>query len=576
MKHKQAKSGKDGVPAYTIAEQIERTIRYIGLQLHRYSRRIGRRVLRLLKKPFFWIGTIFYAGWLFIRRRVGRLIQSSGGDLKDIARDISASRSHLYRSIYIDRERPLRVLHRYAGAAFRRYRRLFERCFHILLPVAGCVAMILTITYFSGVTFALEVRYNGQSLGYIADESIYTEAWDSASQLVGLNQGEQILSSRPDYAVRIVEPGELTDEDTLRDRLIEASDYDLVDACGIYIDGSLLCAVRNETDAIRVMDTMLEPVRQQNPDALVDFVEEVEYVQGLYPDTEEIIWDADRLLDTVSGTKEAAVNYTVQAGDTISGIAQQYDKSSSELLAMNPGLTEEIYLGQVLTVSNEVRFLQVRVIRTELRDEEIPYSTVETDSDRYYRGIRKTTREGENGIDRVTELVSYVNGTKIGAEEVARERIKDPVDKLVTVGTRYAAGLPGGTITSGGGQMLWPVDGLNQVSSPYGYRSSGMHRGLDISGSGATGHRILAAESGFVEHAAYDWDYGYNVIIDHGGGLKTRYAHCSSLSVTAGQYVEMGEVIGRVGNTGALSRGAHLHFEVIRYGERINPLPYIT
>ncbi|HIR53797.1 MAG TPA: M23 family metallopeptidase [Candidatus Onthovicinus excrementipullorum] len=58
-------------------------------------------------------------------------------------------------------------------------------------------------------------------------------------------------------------------------------------------------------------------------------------------------------------------------------------------------------------------------------------------------------------------------------------------------------------------------------------------------------------------------------------GLKTRYAHCSSLNVTAGQYVEVGEVIGRVGNTGR-SEGAHLHFEVIRYGQRVNPLPYIT
>ena len=76
-------------------------------------------------------------------------------------------------------------------------------------------------------------------------------------------------------------------------------------------------------------------------------------------------------------------------------------------------------------------------------------------------------------------------------------------------------------------------------------------------------------------YAGYDSDYGYNVIIDHGGGLETRYAHCSSLSVTAGQYVEMGEEIGRVGNTGD-SEGPHLHFEVYKYGTRVNPLPYIT
>lgn len=553
-------------------------LRYIGLQLHRYTRRLGRRIWRLLKQPTFWIGTMLYALWLFIARRVRRLAHDASGDVRSLARDVSASRSHFYRAVYVDGEKFLTVLRRYMRAAFRRYRSLFGRVFHIAFPVAGCVVLIATVGYFSSTTLALEVRYNGQSLGYISDESVYTQAQNSANQLIGLSQQEKgvPLQAYPDYVLRAIDPGELMDAATLRDRLIEASDYDLVDACGVYIDGTLLCAVRNETDAIRVMDTMLEPVRQQNPGTLVDFVENVEYVQGVYPDLPEIMWDAAKLLDTVTGTKEEAVNYTVQAGDTISGIAQRYDKSSSELFAMNPGLTEELHLGQVITVSNEVRFLQVRVIKTEQREEEIPYNTVETASDRYYKGIRKTTREGENGLDRVTELVSYVDGVKIGAEEVSRERIKDPVDKQVTVGTRYAVGLPGGVITSGGGQMLWPVDGLNQVSSPFGYRSSGMHRGLDISGSGATGHRIRAAESGFVEHATYDWDYGYNVIINHGGGLKTRYAHCSSISVAAGQYVEMGDEIGRVGNTGKLSRGAHLHFEVIRYGERINPLPYIT
>lgn len=555
-----------------------RFLRYIGLQLHRYTRRLGRRIWRLLKQPAFWIGTMLYAMWLFMARRVRRLARNASGDVRSLARDVSASRSHFYRAVYVDEEKFLTVLRRYMMAAFQRYRGLFGRLFHVAFPIAGCVVMIATVSYFSSATLALEVRYNGQSLGYISDESVYTQAQNSANQLIGLSQEEQEvpLQGYPDYVLRSIDPGELMDAATLRDRLIEASDYNLVDACGIYIDGALLCAVRNETDAIRVMDTMLEPVRQQNPGTLVDFVEDVEYVQGVYPDLPEIMWDAAKLLDTVTGTKQEAVHYTVQAGDTISGIAQRYDKSSEELFAMNPDLTEELHLGQVLTVSNEVRFLQVRVIKTEQREEEIPYNTVETASDRYYKGIRKTTREGENGLDRVTELVSYVDGVKIGAEEVSRERIQDPVDKQVTVGTRYAVGLPGGTITSGGGQMLWPVDGLNQVSSPFGYRSSGMHRGLDISGSGATGHRIRAAESGFVEHATYDWDYGYNVIINHGGGLKTRYAHCSSICVTEGQYVEMGDEIGRVGNTGKLSRGAHLHFEVIRYGERINPLPYIT
>ena len=554
-----------------------RWLRYVGLQTHRYARRLTRRTLRLLRRLLYQIGAVLYAAWLVIDRRLFGGIRSACREAGAILRDISAVRSHIYRSVLVDGERRGRVLRRYIKAALDRYRGFFGRIFHILLPVAGCAVLVMTISYFGGVTFALEINYNGQSLGYIEDESVYNEAHDSANELIGMNQGENgnVLKTQPTYSLQIVQPGELTDTQTLRDRLIEASDYDLTDACGVYIDGELLCAVRNETDAPRGTDTLLEPARQENPGPIVDFVEKVEYGQGLYPDLPGILWDADRLLETISGTRESAVHYTVAAGDTLAGIAQRYGKTSSELIAMNPGLTENLSEGQMITVSAEARFLQVRVIKTEQRDEEIPYETIRTESDRYFKGINKTTREGQNGLDHVTELVSYVDGVRIGAEEVSRERIREPVAKLVTVGTRYADGLPGGTIIAGDGEMIWPVDGLRQISSPYGYRSSGMHYGLDISGSGATGHRIRAAESGRVEYADFRDDYGWNVIIDHGGGLKTRYAHCSSLNVTAGQYVEVGEVIGRVGNTGR-SEGAHLHFEVIRYGQRVNPLPYIT
>ena len=552
-------------------------IRLLGIQTHRYARRLNRRIVRLLKKPIRWVGAMVYACWVVIDRYVLKGVHAVSAEVRLLRRDIRASSSHIHRDVYVKGEKRSVVFRRYIGVAFERYRSLFQRLLRLLLPIAGCVVMILTVSYFSGVTFALEINYNGQSLGCIADESVYTKARDSANELIGMNQEENqnVLKTQPVYSLKIVKQGQLIGVQTLRDRLIEASDYNMVNGCGIYIDGTLLCAVQNETDAIRILDTLLEPVRQQNPGTIVDFMEDVKYVQGLYPDTPEVLWDADKLLETISGTKEAAVNYTVVEGDTVSGIAQKYDKSSSDLFAMNPGLTEDIHLGQVITVSNEVKFLRVRVVRTEQRDEEIPYETIKTNSDKLSKGITKTTREGEVGIDRVTELVSYVDGVRVSAEEISRERIKEPVAEEVSVGTRSVAGLPGGTIIQGSGSMAWPVDGLYQISSPFGYRWGRLHGGVDISGGGAYGHVIRAAESGRVEYAGYDSDYGYNVIINHGGGLKTRYAHCSSLGVSYGEYVEKGQAIARVGNTGN-SYGAHLHFEVIVNGSRVNPLNYIS
>lgn len=127
------------------------------------------------------------------------------------------------------------------------------------------------------------------------------------------------------------------------------------------------------------------------------------------------------------------------------------------------------------------------------------------------------------------------------------------------------------------GYFCWPVVGLFTVTSPYGYRSLGNHRGIDISGGNASGSLVVAGASGTVTTAGWSTGgYGNYVIIDHGNGVETLYAHMldNSLMVNAGDKVTKGQAIGRVGNTG-YSFGAHLHFEVRINGNRINPAPYL-
>ena len=128
---------------------------------------------------------------------------------------------------------------------------------------------------------------------------------------------------------------------------------------------------------------------------------------------------------------------------------------------------------------------------------------------------------------------------------------------------RESAGLPAdGTpvapVRAGasGAGLMWPADG--GVSSPFGFRWGRLHAGIDIdSGYGAP---IRAAKSGTVIMAGYNGGYGNCVIIDHGGGFTTLYAHQSSMAVGDGQTVDRGELIGYVGGTGNVT-GPHLHFE---------------
>jgi murein DD-endopeptidase MepM/ murein hydrolase activator NlpD len=127
----------------------------------------------------------------------------------------------------------------------------------------------------------------------------------------------------------------------------------------------------------------------------------------------------------------------------------------------------------------------------------------------------------------------------------------------------------GGGAASGAG-LIWPTRG--RVTSEYGYRWGRMHQGIDV-GAG-TGTPIVAAQAGEVIFAGTQGGYGRTVVVAHGGGLSTLYAHQSRIAVSDGASVQRGQVIGYVGNTGN-STGPHLHFETRINGSAQNPRRYL-
>ena len=133
------------------------------------------------------------------------------------------------------------------------------------------------------------------------------------------------------------------------------------------------------------------------------------------------------------------------------------------------------------------------------------------------------------------------------------------------------------------GALQWPLTVPGTITSQFGYRTdpisgeTSYHNGTDI--AAPEGSPILAAAGGTVTiaNALDSWggSYGYYVKLDHGNGLETLYAHCSSICITTGQQVKAGQVIGYVGQTGRAT-GSHLHFEVYQNGQRIDALTYFT
>jgi murein DD-endopeptidase MepM/ murein hydrolase activator NlpD len=124
--------------------------------------------------------------------------------------------------------------------------------------------------------------------------------------------------------------------------------------------------------------------------------------------------------------------------------------------------------------------------------------------------------------------------------------------------------------TASASGLIWPVSG--PVVSPFGMRWGRMHEGIDI--SAGSGTPIAAAAAGTVISAGYMGGYGNLVVIDHGGGLATAYAHLSGHAVGPGQSVSQGQVVGYVGCTGHCY-GSHLHFEVRVNGAAVDPLGYL-
>jgi murein DD-endopeptidase MepM/ murein hydrolase activator NlpD len=153
-------------------------------------------------------------------------------------------------------------------------------------------------------------------------------------------------------------------------------------------------------------------------------------------------------------------------------------------------------------------------------------------------------------------------------EELSKIESEIKLLSLACVGAEYV-----------GGVMAWPVPGYTRITSTFGMRTHPitgiykLHTGVDIGAPAGT--NFIAANDGIVVKADYNTAYGNMVILDHGGGVQTLYAHGTDILVEVGDVVTQGTPVLTVGSTG-YSTGAHAHFEVRINGEYVEPLDYIT
>ncbi len=250
------------------------------------------------------------------------------------------------------------------------------------------------------------------------------------------------------------------------------------------------------------------------------------------------------------GTRRSISTYVVEKGDTLGGIAEKNGVSVETILWENKlSLRSSIRPGDVLKI------LPTTGVRHVVKKGD----TLLALANKY--GVASEKIKLFNRLDDETGLL--VGDTLLIPDG---RPLAVPVPPRSSVIVYAPLSIPRGR--DGGSALLWPTSG-HVITQYYHAR----HSGMDIDGDYAS--PIYASEDGTVVIAGWNpKGYGNYVIIDHGGGLKTLYAHSSKLFVTKGQQVTRGEVIAMVGTTGR-STGTHLHYEVRVGNQRMNPLRYI-
>lgn len=462
---------------------------------------------------------------------------------------------------------------------------LLTSLWHVVLPIICVVGFAFLVKSMLFTPYGLDVTINNTSIGYVQDETVLEDALNLLRMRVSLEKGQDIAQWEVSPEISIGHANEMLSKTEIADKILQSSSEDIQKGYGIYVDGFLVGATEDGSEIVEFLDAKKQPYynNQEYSNAEVSFVRDI-----TVSETEEVfltnsLKPVDELEEELEVNVSEEETHIVEEGETLKSIAYEEKILYTELIARNPEMADkkenyEPPVGTSLLIQNAQPYLQVKTVYEYTQEEEIPYETVEEETDSRVIGEKKRVQKGEDGKQEVSYQVTIIDG-----EQVATDRIDDKVvvlqeatPEIYEVGTKeasefYTGEIPGNI--SGSGSFIWPVPAYSYSSR--GYNDS--HGGLDI--NAATGTPIYASSGGVVTFAGTGtgsyWSYGNFVQIQHDNGMVTRYAHCSSVAVSAGDVVSQGQFIGSVGSTG-LASGPHCHFETIVNGTRVNPYNYVS
>ncbi len=383
---------------------------------------------------------------------------------------------------------------------------------YMAAPVLAAVVLILTVCFWTCSDKPLTVSLDGEYIATIESEEVLTQATVKMQSALAGTDVNEATSPVIQVSYPVLAKVETSTATDVYEKLVDKNEAVTSGAGGLYVDGVFYGAAEDSAALSDALTQILSEAKAKyDATTITTFNNDVKVQTGVY---------AASSIKPVEDIIEAARhNFSIRLE---TDFMVEYEK---------------------------------------------PYTTIYQYDDTKLDNYSEVITQGENGSQKVFYRLVYIDGVQTDAIVQSTEVTKEPVDQVMVVGTQESY--------SATGSFMWPVPYTRNITSPFEYRWGTFHYGLDISWNGIYGKDIVASDSGTVTWAGWDNSgYGYYVIIDHGNGFTTMYAHCCELYVSIGDKVRQGDVIAGVGSTG-YSTGNHLHFEIIKDGVKVDPENYV-
>ena len=332
-----------------------------------------------------------------------------------------------------------------------------------------------------------------------------------------------------------------------------------------------------------------------------DSKNELNRIESQTKDVSQQIEELDKKMDQATVDLENVENELKNIEEKIVVTTEELEEAEINLVEKQDTFNKRI---RVMYMNGNVGYLEMLLSSENIKDflsrQDIVESIAEHDKDliRFMKEQRdiidakKLELEAQRASVEVTkskiesrrkdlEIATRDKEDLMGRLEVDKKALEKEIDKFNDEAKEIEAKiikLQRNTGPYSGGQMEWPAPGYYRVTSPYGYRIhpilkvKKLHTGIDI--GAPTGGNIVAAAAGTVIYSGSLGGYGNTIMLDHGGGIVTLYAHNSRLMVKEGTVVKRGDIVSKAGSTG-MSTGPHLHFEVRKNGAYQDPMTWL-